>query len=173
MNETPNWHQEASSGSSKKTVSNWLNRLLPYLPSPCFQLEASCIDPVDLAEQGFPPTFFLDHGHFENLMKDTEPPGGRGYWGTHRQVMWELIRGSRIRQTAVREQPEKVLVGLVIAPEGTLIMSQLCQGIPADWVLWSSGVQVYPMKTTLKPNFIEEENEFLERQKSACSQYLA
>ena len=97
----------------------------------------------------FSPHFFLlDHGHFGNLMKDTEPLGGRGCWGTHRQVMRELSRGSRIRQTTVREQPGKVLVGLVIAPEGTLRMSQLCQVIPADWVLWSSGVQVYPMKTT-------------------------
>ena len=40
------------------TVSDWLNRLLPHLPIPCFQLEAGCIDPVALAEQGFPPTFF-------------------------------------------------------------------------------------------------------------------
>lgn len=83
------WHQEASSGSSKGTVSNWLNRLLPHLPIPCFQLEAGCIDPIDLAEQGFSPTFLLDHGHFGNLMKDTEPLGGRGCWGTHRQVMWD------------------------------------------------------------------------------------
>lgn len=43
-----------------------------------------------------------------------------------------LSRGSRTRQTTVREQPGKVLVGLVIAPEGTLRMSQLCQVIPAD-----------------------------------------
>ena len=39
-------------------MSDWLNRLLPHLPIPCFQLEAGCSDPVDLAEQGFPPTFF-------------------------------------------------------------------------------------------------------------------
>ena len=117
--------REAFSGSSKGTVSDWLNRLLPHLPIPCFQLEAGCIDPVDLAEQGFPPTFFTGSW---SLWEFNERH--RASWG--KRMLRDTQAGDvgtkqRIQNQANHSQGAawKVLVGLVIAPEGTLRMSQL------------------------------------------------
>lgn len=109
------WHQEASSGSSKGTVSNWLNRLLPHLPIPCFQLEAGYIDPIDLAEQGF-PHFFIGSWSLWEFNERHRASWGKKMLRDTQAGDVGLSRGSRTRQTTVREQPGKVLVGLVIAP---------------------------------------------------------
>lgn len=53
MNETPNMTSR-SMGSSKGTVSNWLNRLLPHPAYSMLPAGSWLRDPIDLAEQGFP-----------------------------------------------------------------------------------------------------------------------